>query len=90
MLNVSAKRGSGGWALFGNNGETDPEKVFTYYKSIGKIGSEWNIAGSTDSSGRYDLILNHGNDDPRIRFNLNLHEVKGGADGKGSAGRLGL
>ena len=75
-LNVSADRGAGGLIFHGNNGESDPEKMFKYYKNIGKIGSEWNISGNTNSSGRYDLILNHGNDDPRIRFNLNLKEVK--------------
>ena len=77
-LNVSADLGAGGLKFFGSNGESDPEKMFKYYKSIGKIGSEWNISGNTKSSGRYDLILNHGNDDPRIRYSLNLKEVKGG------------
>ena len=77
-LNVSADRGAGGLIFFGNNGESDPVKMFKYYKSIGKIGSEWNISGNTKSSGRYDLILNHGNDDPRIRYSLNLKEVKSG------------
>ena len=77
-LNVSADRGSDGLIFFGNNGESDPVKMFKYYKSIGKIGSEWNISGNTKSTGRYDLIMNHGNDKPRIRFNLNLKEVKNG------------
>lgn len=77
-LNVSADRGAGGLIFFGNNGESDPVKMFKYYKSIGKIGSEWNISGNTKSSGRYDLILNHGNDNPRICFSLNLKEVKSG------------
>ena len=77
-LNVSADRGAGGLIFFGSNGESDPVKMFKYYKSIGKIGSEWNISGNTKSSGRYDLILNHGNDNPRIRYSLNLKEVKGG------------
>lgn len=77
-LNVSADRGSGGLIFFGNNGESDPVKMFKYYRSIGKIGSEWNISGNTKNTGRYDLILNHGNDKPRIRFNLNLKEVKNG------------
>ncbi len=77
-LNVSADRGAGGLIFFGSNGESDPEKMFKYYRSIGKIGSEWNISGNTKSSGRYDLILNHGNDNPRIRYSLNLKEVKGG------------
>lgn len=77
-LNVSADRGSGGLIFFGNNGESDPVKMFKYYRSIGKIGNEWNISGNTKNTGRYDLILNHGNDKPRIRFNLNLKEVKNG------------
>ena len=77
-LNVSADRGAGGLIFHGSNGESDPEKMFKYYRSIGKIGSEWNISGNTKSSGRYDLILNHGNDNPRIRYSLNLKEVKGG------------
>ena len=77
-LNVSADRGADGLIFFGSNGESDPEKMFKYYKSIGKIGSEWNISGNTNSAGRYDLILNHGNDNPRIRYSLNLKEVKGG------------
>ena len=75
-LNVYAKRGVGGLKFFGTNGESDPVKMFKYYKSIGKIGSEWNISGKTNSAGRYDLTLDHGNDNPRIRFNLNLKEVK--------------
>ena len=77
-LNVSADRGSGGLIFFGNNGESDLVKMFKYYRSIGKIGNEWNISGNTKNTGRYDLILNHGNDKPRIRFNLNLKEVKNG------------
>ena len=77
-LNVSADRGAGGLIFFGSNGESDPVKMFKHYRSIGKIGSEWNISGNTNSSGRYDLILNHGNDNPRIRYSLNLKEVKGG------------
>ena len=75
-LYVTANRGAGGLIFFGTNGESDPEKMFKHYRSIGKIGSEWNISGNTDSAGRYVLILNHGNDDPRIRYSLNLKEVK--------------
>ena len=52
--------------------------MFKHYRSIGKIGSEWNISGNTNSAGRYILTLNHGNDNPRIRYSLNLKEVKGG------------
>ena len=77
-LNVYAKRGAGGFIFFGSNGESDPEKMFKNYKSIGKIGSEWNISGKTNSEGRYILTLDHGNDKPRIRYNLNLKEVKNG------------
>ena len=77
-LNVYAKRGVGGLRFFGDNGESDPEKMFKHYRSIGKIGSEWNISGNTNSVSHYVLTLNHGNDNPRIRFNLNLKEVKGG------------
>ena len=77
-LNVYVQRGSGGWVLFGNNGETDPAKVFKNYRSIGKIGSEWYIAGRTDNSGCYNLTLDHRGDLPQIRFNLNFNEVKGG------------
>lgn len=77
-LNVSANLGVDGLRFFGSNNESDPVKMFKYYKSIGKIGSEWNISGNTKNTGRYDLILNHGNDKPRIRFNLNLKEVKNG------------
>ena len=75
-LYVTANRGAGGLIFFGTNGESDPEKMFKHYRSIGKIGSEWNISGNTDSAGRYVLNLNHGNDDPRIRYSLNLKEVK--------------
>ena len=75
-LYVTANRGAGGLTFFGTNGESDPEKMFKHYRSIGKIGSEWNISGNTDSAGRYVLTLNHGNDDPRIRYSLNLKEVK--------------
>ena len=77
-LDVSADRGAGVLIFHGSNGESDPVKMFKHYRSIGKIGSEWNISGNTKSSGRYDLILNHGNDNPRIRYSLNLKEVKGG------------
>lgn len=76
-LDVYVQRGSGGWILFGNNGETDPAKVFKNCRSIGKIGSEWYIAGSTDS-GCYNLTLDHRGYLPQIRFNLNFQEVKGG------------
>ncbi len=77
-LNVYVQRGSGGWILFGNNNETDPAKVFKNYRSIGKIGNEWYIAGRTESSGRYNLTLDHRGELPQIRFNLNFNEVKGG------------
>ncbi len=77
-LDVSANRGAGVLIFHGNNGESDPVKMFKYYKSIGKIGSEWNISGNTNSAGHYVLTLNHGNDNPRIRYSLNLKEVKGG------------
>ena len=77
-LNVFVQRGSGGWILFGNNGETDPAKVFKYYRSTGKIGNEWYIAGKTDSSGCYNLTLDRRDYMPKIRFNLNSQEVKGG------------
>ena len=76
-LDVYVQRGSGGWILFGNNGETDPAKVFKHYRNIGKIGSEWYIAGRTDS-GCYNLTLDHRGYLPQIRFNLNFQEVKGG------------
>ena len=77
-LDVSANRGAGVLIFHGSNGESDPVKMFKYYKSIGKIGSEWNISGETNSAGHYVLTLNHRNDNPRIRYSLNLKEVKGG------------
>lgn len=75
-LDVSANRGAGGLIFFGNNSESDPVKMFKYYRSIGKIGSEWNISGETNSADHYVLTLDHGNDNPRIRYSLNLTEVK--------------
>lgn len=75
-LNVYVQRGSGGWTLFGSNGETDPAKVFKYYRSIGKIGREWYIAGRTNSG--YTLTMDRRDYMPQIRFNLNFQEVKGG------------
>ena len=77
-LDVSANRGAGVLIFFGSNGESDPVKMFKHYRSIGKIGSEWNISGNTNSVDHYVLTLNHGNDNPRIRYSLNLKEVKGG------------
>lgn len=77
-LDVSADRGAGVLIFHGSNGEFDSVKMFKYYRSIGKIGSEWNISGNTNSAGHYVLTLNHGNDNPRIRYSLNLKEVKGG------------
>ena len=77
-LDVSANRGAGVLIFHGNNNESDPVKMFKYYKSIGKIGSEWNISGETNSVDHYVLTLNHGNDKPRIRYSLNLKEVKSG------------
>ena len=87
-LNVCVQRGSGGWVLFGNNGETDPAKVFKNYRSSGKIGKEWYIAGRTDSSG-YNLTLDRRDYMPKIRFNLNLKEVKGGQTVQGLKAGLG-
>ncbi|MBS6457409.1 MAG: dockerin type I repeat-containing protein [Firmicutes bacterium] len=87
-LNVCVQRGSGGWILFGNNGETDPAKVFKNYRSSGKIGREWYIAGRTDSSG-YNLTLDRRDYMPQIRFNLNLKEVKGGQTVRGLKAGLG-
>lgn len=75
-LTVSANRGVSVLIFFGSNGESDPVKMFKYYRSIGKIGSEWNISGETNSADHYVLTLNHGNDKPRIRYSLNLTEVK--------------
>lgn len=34
------------------------------------------MRGNTESSNQYLFTMDHGNDDPRIRFNLNLKEVK--------------
>ena len=87
-LNVFVQRGSGGWVLFGNNGETDPAKVFKNYRNSGKIGREWYIAGRTDSSG-YNLTLDRRDYMPQIRFNLNLKEVKGGQTVQGLKAGLG-
>ena len=75
-LTVSANRGVDVLIFFGSNGESDPVKMFKYYRSIGEIGSEWNISGETNSADHYVLTLNHGNDKPRIRYSLNLTEVK--------------
>lgn len=77
-LDVSADRGADVLIFHGSNGESDPMYVFRHYRSIGKIGSEWNISGGTNSADHYVLTLNHGNDNPRIRYSLNLKEVKGG------------
>lgn len=77
-LDVSSDRGAGVLIFHGSNGESDPVKMFKHYRSIGKIGSEWNISGGTNSIDHYVLTLNHGNDNPRIRYSLNLKEVKGG------------
>ena len=87
-LNVCVQRGSGGWVLFGNNGETNPAQVFKNYRSSGKIGREWYIAGRTDSSG-YNLTLDRRDYMPQIRFNLNLKEVKGGQTVQGLKAGLG-
>ena len=86
-LNVYVQRGSGGWTLFGSNGETDPAKVFKYYRSISKIGREWYIAGRTD--GGYTLTMDRRDYMPQIRFNLNLQEVKGGQTVRGLKAGLG-
>lgn len=86
-MNVYVQRGSGGWILFGNNGETDPAKVFKYYRSIGKIGREWYIAGRTD--GGYTLTMDRRDYMPQIRFNLNFQEVKGGQTVRGLKAGLG-
>ena len=86
-LNVYVQRGSGGWILFGNNGETDPAKVFKYYRSSGKIGREWYIAGRTNSG--YTLTMDRRDYMPQIRFNLNLKEVKGGQTVRGLKAGLG-
>ena len=75
-LTVSADRGVGVLIFFGTNGESDPVKMFKYYQNIGKIGSEWKIYGEINSVDHYVLTLDHRNDDPRIRYNLNLKEVK--------------
>ena len=77
-LDVSADRGADVLIFHGSNGESDPVKMFKHYRSIGKIGNEWNISGGTNSADHYVLTLNHGNDNPRIRYSLNLKEVKGG------------
>ena len=87
-LNVCVQRGSGGWVLFGSNGETNPAQVFKNYRSSGKIGREWYIAGRTDSSG-YNLTLDRRDYMPKIRFNLNLKEVKGGQTVRGLKAGLG-
>lgn len=82
-LNVYVQRGSGGWILFGSNGETDPAKVFKYYRSIGKRY----IAGRTNSG--YTLTMDRRDYMPQIRFNLNLQEVKGGQTVRGLKAGLG-
>ena len=88
-LNVYVQRGSGGWVLFGSNGETNPAQVFKNYRSSGKIGREWYIAGRTDSSGCYNLTMDRRDYMPQIHFNLNLKEVKGGQTVQGLKAGLG-
>ena len=73
---VRVALGSNFWKIFGDNGESDPVKVFKNYQKNGKIGKEWSMRGNTESSNQYLFTMDHGNDDPRIRFNLNLKEVK--------------
>ena len=73
---VRVALGSNFWKIFGDNGESDPVKVFKNYQKNGKIGREWSMRGNTESSNQYLFTMDHGNDDPRIRFNLNLKEVK--------------
>ena len=75
-FHVRVALGSNFWKIFGDNGESDPVKVFKNYKNSGKIGSEWSMRGNTESSNQYLFTMDHGNDNPRIRFNLNLKEVK--------------
>ena len=75
-MTVSANRGAGVLIFHGSNGESDPVKMFKYYQNIGKIGSEWKIYGEINSIDHYVLTLDHRNDDPRIRYSLNLKEVK--------------
>ena len=72
-FHVRVALGSNFWKIFGDNGESDPVKVFKNYQ---KIGREWSMRGNTESSNQYLFTMDHGNDDPRIRFNLNLKEVK--------------
>ena len=75
-FHVRVALGSNFWKIFGDNGESDPVKVFKNYQKNGKIGREWSMRGNTESSNQYLFTMDHGNDDPRIRFNLNLKEVK--------------
>ena len=75
-FHVRVALGSYFWKIFGDNGESDPVKVFKNYQKNGKIGREWSMRGNTESSNQYLFTMDHGNDDPRIRFNLNLKEVK--------------
>ena len=75
-FHVRVALGSNFWKIFGDNGESDPVKVFKNYQKNGKIGREWSMRGNTESSNQYLFTMDHGNDNPRIRFNLNLKEVK--------------
>ena len=75
-FHVRVALGSNFWKIFGDNGESDPVKVFKNYQKNGKIGREWSMRGNTESSNQYLFTMDHGNDDPRIRFNLNLKEVQ--------------
>ena len=75
-FHVRVALGSNFWKIFGDNGESDPVKVFKNYQKNGKIGREWSMRGNTESSNQYLFTMDHGNDDPRIRFNLTLKEVK--------------
>lgn len=70
-ISVGVDRGMDKLIIFGNNGETDPVKVFKYYKNNGKIGSEWYARGNTDSEGNYSFTIDHSNDVPRLRYSLN-------------------
>ena len=85
---VRSALGSSYWKIFGDNGESDPVKVFKNYQKSGKIGEEWAMRGNTESNNQYLFTMDHKNDQPRLQFTIN-NEVLGDSTMTGLTAGLG-
>ena len=84
---VKVYQGKEGWKIFGDNGESDPVRVFQNYRNSGQIGSEWWFIGTDEADG-YRFKMYHREMSPVVTgFRIGNIPLKQGEVTELSAGK---